>query len=336
MTEGVTLPRNPSFRSCRSRTWRRVRSRTLITATAATCPTSSRLTSADVSTPCVTILPAAQVKALDPCSTASCSGAPGFVSAGPAPVLLGLFKNRYPTPNDYNVGDGINTAGVRFNAPDPLIENGYVARVDYVLNSSNRIFGRFNVRNEKTVNDNVGVLPIQFPGDSLTALETLRDRAWVIGETWTIGPNAINQFTYGETRANDQFPIQNNQAGGLYELTFFGSSQGDSFATPYVRQSASGRVVPDPTYRDDVTYIHGKHTFQFGGELNPLKIRSNLVNDLTFIQEGLGGAITRARSELRMSQPISCKTLIRLPQGIFDRIFPTRRPRHYLELSRRL
>jgi len=256
------------------------------------CPVSSRLTSADVSTSCVTIAPASEVTALDPCSTASCAAAPGFVSAGPAPVLLGLFKNRYPAPNDYSVGDGINIAGLRFNAPDPLIENGYFTRVDYVLNPNNKIFGRFNLRNQQTVNNNVGVLPIQFPGDPLTALQTLRDRAWAIGDTWTISPTVINQFTYGETRADDQFPITNNPAGSLYELTFFGAFEGNSFATPYDRQTSSGRVVPDPTYRDDLTILHGKHTFQLGGEFRPSKVRSSLVNDFNFVQEGLGGAIS--------------------------------------------
>ena len=262
------------------------------------CSDSSRLTSADVSTNCVTIVPAAQVKAFDPCSTAACS-APGFVQSGPAPVLLGLFQNRYPKPNDYSVGDGINTAGFRFNAPDPLIENSYLGRIDYNLSNTNKLFGRFNIRNNKTVNTNVGVSPIQFPGDPLTALETTRDRGWAFGDTWTINSNVINQFTAGETRANDQFPIDFNPAGSLYELSFFGAFQGDSFATPYVRQTAQGRWVPDMTFRDDLTWTRGKHTFQFGAEFNPNKVRSTLTNDFTFIQEGLGGAITSLTPSFR-------------------------------------
>ena len=256
------------------------------------CPTNSRLTSADVSTNCVTILPAAQVAALDPCATANCSGAPGFTAAGPAPALLNLFKTRYPAPNDFNVGDGLNTAGLLFNAPAPLTENGYVARVDYNINPNNKLFGRFNLRNQSTINDLNGNLPVQFPGDPLTALFTLRDRAWAVGETWTISPTTINQFTAGETRANDQFPIAFNPAGSFYELSFFGSFGGSTFATPYERQSAQGRVVPDPTFRDDLTLIRGKHTLQFGAEFNPVKVRSALTNDFTFVQEGLGGEIT--------------------------------------------
>ncbi|MGA3293286.1 MAG: TonB-dependent receptor [Candidatus Acidiferrales bacterium] len=257
-----------------------------------TCPDSSRLTSADVSTPCVTIAPAAEVAAFDPCSTANCSGAPGFVAGGPAPVLLNAFAHRYPAPNDFNVGDGLNTAGLRFNAPNPLTENSYLGRVDYNLSSRNKIFGRFNLINSKQVNLSGGLLPMQFPGDPLTALETGRNRAWVVGDTWTISSNTINQFTIGETRANVQYPISFNGAGAFYELSFFGSFEGASFATPYERQSASGDVVPEPTVRDDVTWIHGQHTFQFGGEWNPAKVRSSLTNDFVFVQEGLGGAVT--------------------------------------------
>ena len=257
------------------------------------CDANARLTAADVSTNCVTILPAAQVAQLDPCSTAgACANAPGFVAAGQAPALASIFKSRYPAPNDYSVGDGLNIAGLRFNAPSPLTENGYLARIDYNLSANNKLFGRFNIRNESTVDNNPGYTPIQFPGDALTALQTLRDRAWVFGDTWTITPSLINQFTYGETRANDAFPTDVPAAGSLYALTFFGSSQNQTFATPFVRQGSQGRVIPDPTFRDDVTWTHGKHTLQFGAEWNPSKVRNYIVNDLTFIQEGLGGDIT--------------------------------------------
>ena len=255
------------------------------------CDKTARLSSADVSTNCVTILSAAQVAALDPCSTTTCTSA-GFAQAGPAPALLSAFANRYPAANDFTVGDGLNTAGLRFNAPNPVTENSYFARVDYNLTGNNKLFGRFNILNRSDINLSNGNVPVQFPGDPLTSLGTERDRAWVIGDTWTINSNMINQFTYGETRANVQFPIAFNGAGNFVELSFFGSFQGASFATPFERQSASGDVVPDPTVRDDFTWIHGKHTLQFGGQWNGSKVRSGLINDFTFVQEGLGGAVT--------------------------------------------
>lgn len=252
------------------------------------CPNNSRLTSADVSTSCVTILSAAQVASLDPCS-GGCPGAPGFAAPGVAPALLNLFGTRYPAPNDYSQGDGLNTAGFRFNAPDDLKELGYLARVDYNISGNNKLFGRFNLRNSTGVN-----VPNQFPGDPLTAPDLLRDRAWVVGDTWTINSNMVNQFTAGETRANDNDPVLFNPSGSLYELSFMSGA----VSNPYVRQSQIGHIAPDPTLRDDMTLIRGKHTLMFGGEFNPIRLRNTLTNDFTFIQEGLGGSVTGLESDI--------------------------------------
>src|SRR5690242_13500858 len=249
------------------------------------CSTNSRLTSADVSTDCVTILSAAQVASLDPCSQAgACSAAttPGFVAPGVAPALLDLFNNRYPAPNDFASGDGLNTAGFRFNAPNPLTENIYTARIDYNLGNKHKLFTRFNFNNLDSVN-----FTNQFPGDPLTAPNIVRDRGWVIGETWTISSRTLNQFVYGETRSNVDQPVLFNPAAGLVELSFFGGA----LSTPFARQSQIGHISPVPTFRDDVTLLRGKHTLQFGGQWNPIKIRTTLTNNFNFIQEGLGGSI---------------------------------------------
>jgi len=278
------------------------------------CTINSRLGAVDAPTNCISFAPATEVQTLDPCHTAGtcgtgppcvlpgpCVGAPGFVAAGAAPVLLNAFAHRYPAPNDFALGDGINTAGLLFNAPNPLKDVLFVTRVDYNIDANNKLFGRFNMINYSAINLAGGLEPVQFPGDPLTALETVRDRAWVVGETWTINSTTINQFTVGETRQNFQAPIAFTPPApaSLYELAFFGSVAGQTFATPYERQSAQGRVVPDPTLRDDVTLIRGKHTIQFGGQWNPVKIRSNLINDFSLVQEGLGGSFSGLEAAFR-------------------------------------
>ena len=261
------------------------------TATGQPCSATSRLTPADVSTDCATILSAPQVAALDPCSQAGgCPNAPGFTAAGVAPALMNLFQTRYPAPNDYAFGDGLNTAGFRFNAPDPLTENVYFTRIDYNINAKHKAFGRFNFRHLDSV-----LVPIQFPGDPNTSPNILRDTAWVVGETWTINPNTINQFVAGETRNNLDQPILFNPAGPLVELSYFGGA----LTTPYQRQSQIGHISPVPTFRDDVTLIRGRHTIQFGAQWNPTKVRSTLTNNFDFIQLGLGGSIASLPSDLR-------------------------------------
>jgi Carboxypeptidase regulatory-like domain/TonB dependent receptor len=277
-----------------------------------TCDPRSRLTSADVSTGCVTILTAAQVTALDPCSNPgnNCAvNTQGFQAAGLDPTLTALFKSRYPAPNNFNLGDGVNTAGFQFNVPDPFTENGYLARTDFNLNSKNKLFARFNFRNVTAV-----AAFNQFPGDPLTAPQVIQDRSWALGETWTATPNFINQFTYGETRENHAEPITFNPEGPLYELTF-DSAQ---VSNPYVRQSQFSTVAPVPTFRDDATWIHGRHTFTFGGEWEPTVIRDGLTNDLTFIQQGLGGNLAAGlNSTLRPADILNNSRVTSLWDGAF-------------------
>jgi hypothetical protein len=271
------------------------------TVTGKPCSPNSQLTSADVSTDCVTILSPAQVAAFDPCSQAGgCPNAPGFTAPGAAPALLNLFKSRYPAPNDFSLGDGVNTAGFRFNAPNPLTENTIVTRVDYNLSAKHKLFGRFNFRHLDAI-----ITPIQFPGDPLTGPAILRDTAYVIGETWTVSPNTVNQLTVGETRTNLNDPNMFNPSGSLVELSFFGSA----LSSPFARQTSAGSISPVPTFRDDVTRLHGKHSFQFGVEWQPIKVRSTLTNNFNFIQEGLGGSINSLPSNLRPANILTSSVL---------------------------
>ncbi|MEK7755389.1 MAG: carboxypeptidase regulatory-like domain-containing protein, partial [Acidobacteriota bacterium] len=67
---------------------------------------------------------------------------------------------KYPTPNDFTVGDNLNIVGFRFNAPTPLRWNTYIMRLDYVLDQASKhtAFFRGNLQN-----DNAAGMP-QFPG----------------------------------------------------------------------------------------------------------------------------------------------------------------------------
>jgi hypothetical protein len=272
------------------------------------CSPLSRLGSSDTSTACVTILTAAQVAALDPCSApGSCSNAttPGFSAAGFAPALLSLFNTRYPQPNDLASGDGLNTAGFRFNAPNPFTENIYTTRIDYNINSKHKMFTRFNFNNSNGIST-----PIQFPGDPVTGPQIERDNGWVLGETWIITSRTINQFTYGESRVSLDFPIPFNGNGNNFPLNWFGGS----LSIPFARQSTQSRLDPVPTFRDDATLERGKHSIQVGGEWKPIRVRSTLGNSFNFVSEGLGGNTTSLPPNLQPANLLTDPTVD--PNGI--------------------
>ena len=87
------------------------------------------------------------------------TGANSAQSLDPAGIgvdqaLLTFIDGRYPHANDPTGGDGVNTGGFRWNAPQDLSENEYVSRIDYNLSSKMKLFGRFSIVREAT-GDNV-------------------------------------------------------------------------------------------------------------------------------------------------------------------------------------
>ena len=192
----------------------------------------------------VTQLTQAQLQALDPLGI-------GFNQS-----LLALIQKRYPIANDLtgDVGDLVNTAGFRFNAPFPYAEDDYVQRVDYNMNSTMKVFGRGTFTRTTATQD-----AIQFPGDPPTSVFIDQSYAWVAGHTWTIGNNRLNQFNVGETFENYQFNKPYNPQGddqfGFAGLT--GPYEGGN--------NAQDRTYPIPVLRDDFSWEKGRHSFVFGG-----------------------------------------------------------------------
>jgi len=251
---------------------------------------------------CVTILSGAQVAAFDPCSKPSTAPGPCTVDGTPTgapvtpginPQLLSFINSRYPHANDLSQGDGINTGGLRFNGPSPFVENTYTARVDYNISNKQKLFARVNYNNVETVANGPS---IALPGDPITDPLVLRDRSWAIGHTWIISPNTINQFVYGEARNNISFPNPFNPPGNVLFFNWFVNTP---FTPPFLRQGPQSRIIPIPTFRDDLTFVRGKHNIQVGGVFKPIKTRSSLVNDIFFLNLGIGTATPSLDSTLR-------------------------------------
>ncbi|HEV2322744.1 MAG TPA: TonB-dependent receptor [Terracidiphilus sp.] len=170
---------------------------------------------------------------------------------------LKLFQSRYPAANDLTgaVGDGVNTAGFRFNAPNPYVENVYVQRVDYTLNDKMKLFGKANVARRNALEN-----AIQFPGDP-TYTYPFYDRSydWTVGHTWTINQDMINQAQIGETFEDFNFSVTYNpQGANQYSFTGLSRPYGDG-------SNSQARAYPIPIVRDDFTWIRGRHSFSFGG-----------------------------------------------------------------------
>jgi hypothetical protein len=249
---------------------------------------------------CIGTLTPAQVKALDPQGT------------GESAVLFPFVNQRFPHANDLTRGDGINTAGFRFNAPAPDFETNYVGRLDYDLTTKMRIFARFTL-----VRENATQSSIEFPGDPATAPFIDRSYSYEVGHTWTISSRKVNQFFYGETVSQPSFPNTYNPQGT--NILTFADGTTTLLSDPYLSPvNAQGRRIPIPIVGDDFTWQKGAHTFQFGGTFKFIKSSSFTKLDYNVAEIGLGGQTLGLNSSLR---PANIRTAGTTASNTYDSAF---------------
>ncbi|HLY42140.1 MAG TPA: carboxypeptidase regulatory-like domain-containing protein [Terracidiphilus sp.] len=226
----------------------------------------------------ISTLSSSDVAALDPLGV-------GFSSS-----LQTVITSRYPAPNDLsgNVGDLVNTAGFRFNAPFPYIENDYVGRVDFNITSTQKLWGRGTVAREDATES-----AIEYPGDPQTHPFQDRSYGWVVGHNWTIGANKINQVSYGETYEDYSFPDTFNKTG-VNQFSFGGIVSGGTFMSPPYSSAtnAQSRTYPIPVARDDFSWQKGRHSFSFGGTFKWISPHNQTILDYNNPVVGIGGHLT--------------------------------------------
>ncbi|MGB8474543.1 MAG: TonB-dependent receptor [Candidatus Acidiferrum sp.] len=206
------------------------------------------------------------------CQDASCTVTPqaslslaqnqaAFAAAGINSTALTALADaaaKYPA-NDTSAGDQLNTGGFRFNAPTPIKLNSHVARFDYTVNSNQNLFVRLNYISDTQIE-------AQYFPDTPSPQIWSHPKGLAIGHTWAIGTNWVNNLRYGFTR----------QA-----FTEGGDSNGNDISFRFVFQPNSQshtltRVTPVHNITDDVSWMHGRHTIQFG--VNFRKINNSRVS----------------------------------------------------------
>jgi hypothetical protein len=248
------------------------------------CTSASR---ANTQPSCISYLTTAQLAALDP------------KHVGVDSSLLALYNSRFPTANDLTLGDGINTGGFRWNAPNTRDDHIYTFRVDAVPTDHQRLFFRTTLTRRASTN------AIQFLPQDADAV-SLKDNSysWVIGHTWIISPSLTNVATVGMSKSILLFAPPADQP------SFPFSFSGGTIGAPFASLSYQDRHVSTPTYRDDLTWVRGGHTIFAGFSYKPIRQESALINDFNFVGIGLGGLTSALATSLRPADLNANSTVI--------------------------
>ena len=195
-------------------------------------------------------------------------------------VMIPYFQSFAPFPgNDNSVGDGLNFVGYRFKGPVAIDTNWYIARADYKITSSGKhtIFWRGALRND--FNNGVPYLP----GGGPEVSQVDYSKGYSVGYVAVLRSNLVNNFRYGYTRQS--FGQIGNQNA---DVVFFRGLNDDN--TPNNSSLAVTNTqsfqVPVHNFVDDISWIKGRHTLAFGGNINILRNpQSNTLSSFTYASD---------------------------------------------------
>jgi hypothetical protein len=174
--------------------------------------------------------------------------------------ILADAAKRYPA-NDTTTGDGLNTSGYRFNAPNPVKQNTYIARFDAKVNEKQNVYLRLNYQNDTSL-----VAVSRFP-DTPAPTAWRHPEGLAANHSWAISNSLVNNFTYGLTR--EAFTNGGDTNGSQINFRFI--FQPLNFSTGTVR------TTPVHNFVDDLSWTKGNHAMQYGGNV---RLISN--NRITF------------------------------------------------------
>jgi hypothetical protein len=194
--------------------------------------------------------------------------APGDLRSRIDPLGIGPSANalsqlqKYPLPNNSQVGDGINTAGFQFNSPLTLKFNTTIARMDFNLDEEGRhhLFARGNLQDDAQVT----AVP-QFPGQPPNNTQLANTKGVAVGLTSVFAPTVVNNFRYGITRLG-----QENSGVSLDPIVSFRTIDD---VVPGQRPFI--QTIPVYTIADDFSWTKGRHDIKFGGIIRLTRNRRN-------------------------------------------------------------
>ncbi|HEX8188769.1 MAG TPA: hypothetical protein VF586_10475, partial [Pyrinomonadaceae bacterium] len=173
--------------------------------------------------------------------------------------LIGLT----PLPNNFIVGDGLNTAGFAFNAPQTERQYDFTAKVDHTFNDRHTIYVRWAQGAQNTIGDNGNAGLQSFPGLPNTVDTFRTPRNLAVNYRATLAPTVVNEFVAGFNRFTFSFnnPDPNWASNSPVILNL---PRDPLNASPGVNNARTLRTVQ---VVDNLSWQKGAHTLKFGTNL---------------------------------------------------------------------
>ena len=163
------------------------------------------------------------------------------------------------------MGDGLNTSGFVFSSPISLVQNWYIGKLDYNITKD----GRHRVSLSGAL-ANLNNPQAEFlPGQPAQFTEVNYNKGLIASYTGVLSPTLVNNVRYGFVRESD------GQIGNTTQqwIELRGLTDGVGQNAAITRTGQFQR--PSHNITEDLSWTHGKHTFQFGGVLTFIRDASS-------------------------------------------------------------
>lgn len=181
--------------------------------------------------------------------------------------------NYLPLPNQPIPANQSPVNDYLLNASNPTDKDQFTVRIDWVESDKSSWFGRYSWTDESAFTPSLSLA-----GNTLAT----NAKQYMISNTRSFSPTAVNEFRFGinsfynavapnlacKQNVVDQLNLpglntSNCQTWGIPNMRNLGeiSGWGDDTNGPYILNDAIGQVI------DNFTWIRGKHSFRFGGEV---------------------------------------------------------------------
>ncbi len=162
-----------------------------------------------------------------------------------------------PLPNNFNTGDGLNTAGYTFAAPEEEKQLDFVTKIDHNFNNSHGAFVRFSKGYQNTLCDAVNGGQPAFPDTSCLVNTNRNPYNWAGNWRWSGGGNLVNELVVGQNHFTFDFlsPLADPSR---YSLV------GAPVTINEDLQWGNLRSVDTLQFVDNLSWQKGPHSVRFG------------------------------------------------------------------------
>lgn len=162
-----------------------------------------------------------------------------------------------PLPNRFDFGDGLNTAGYNFSAPQFERQNDIVAKVDHIINDQNTVYIRYAFgQQDSNCDRGNGGQPL-FPGATCLVNTSRSPRNMAVNWRTNPSPTITNEFVIGY-----------NSFGFIFDQPLASLSEYSLTEAPITvltdRSFGNNRKVRTAQIVDNFSWIKGRHSLKFG------------------------------------------------------------------------